>query len=208
MSGKQSVLVTSLLVLVMNATSAAQQGAWSRDPVLPPGIRAGIEAYHEAEVQRRANVGQQLAQNELQRYGLPWSAPYGETIYYGLPQAYGYGPLSYGGAYGRRGWLGGYGRRFGVATAPVYGGYDPFLFGYAGLLGSGYYPPPIRQPIGQRQEQTGPNRWESYPVYADEPPVTVEPPVAVEHPRILPPVIVESPGAPVEVRSRRGPREF
>jgi hypothetical protein len=46
--------------------------------------------------------------------------------------------------------------------APVI--YSPFGFP---LSTYGYV---ARQPIGQRQEQTGPNRWESHPVY--EPPLT------------------------------------
>jgi hypothetical protein len=31
-----------------------------------------------------------------------------------------------------------------------------------------YFPPYVRQSIGQRQIQTGPNRWESHPVYPED----------------------------------------
>jgi hypothetical protein len=60
--------------------------------------------------------------------------------------------------------------------------------------------PPSRQSIGQVQMQTGPNRWESRPVYATPP---REPP---------PPVIVPEAGfegPPAEfIPPGRGPREF
>jgi len=37
------------------------------------------------------------------------------------------------------------------------------------------YYQPARQPIGQQQTQTGPNRWESHPVY--DPPLTMYQPL-------------------------------
>ena len=53
-------------------------------------------------------------------------------------------------------------------ASPAYAGYAP-----GSLLIYPLYPtyyPQARQPIGQRQQQTGPNRWESHPVYY--PPLT------------------------------------
>jgi hypothetical protein len=42
---------------------------------------------------------------------------------------------------------------------------------------------PIPQPIGQRQIQTGPNRWESHPVYAAPAgPLPIAPPPAADRP--------------------------
>ncbi len=115
---------------------------WSQEAPLPPGIKAGIEAYQEGEFQRRSAVQQQVELNRALRYPLPWSTPFGETIYYS-----GYAPPGFGaGFYG-------------------YSSYSPY---YLGRFGYGYPPPNIRQPIGQRQVQTGPRRWESFPVYEED----------------------------------------
>lgn len=156
---------------------------------------AANDAYRNAEANRRLMLTQQLGLNESFRsYGLPWSAPYGETYYYG---AYLRPPMPR--------W-----------TSP-YDPYLPYPAGYGGLIGYAGPPAPvIRQPIGQRQTQTGPNRWESYPIYGDEP-VTPEP----ETYEATPPTATPMPAAPrsgpprltapresIETPVRRGPREF
>lgn len=51
----------------------------------------------------------------------------------------------------------------------------------------------VRQPIGRREIQTGPNRWESHPIYADE---------------LTPPAAVEVPVAPTKPIRPPGPRQF
>ena len=157
------ILVGSFL-----ATAVAQPYARPYD-----GIQAGYDAYRLAEERRRADLDQQLFVNDQNRYwaGLPTTR--GETIFYG-----GYGPPAYGGAayyggatpflppatleatyaYGRRGLFGGY---RGWSTASVF---EPWPFVPGDIYGYRYYSP-VRQPIGQHQEQTGPNRWESHPVY-------------------------------------------
>jgi hypothetical protein len=110
---------------------------------------------------------------------------------------------------------------------PVYAG-----FGSATIYYSPFAPYiaaqalPARQSIGQWQGQTGPNRWESHPVYA--PPLTPYlplPPVAspwlegTPHatvPALPPPVVAAPPGPPEAVFQpppapkppRRGPREY
>ena len=40
-------------------------------------------------------------------------------------------------------------------------------YGVGRIYGYGYYDA-VRQPIGRREVQTGPNRWESFPVYAED----------------------------------------
>ena len=54
--------------------------------------------------------------------------------------------------------------------------------------GYGFYDA-VRQPIGRREVQTGPNRWESFPIYAEdvERPVAPLAPPAIEVPAPPPP---------------------
>ena len=106
-------------------------------------------------------------------------------------------------------------------TSPAYSAYVP-----GSILVFPSYPiyyPLARQPIGQRQEQTGPNRWESHPVY--DPPLTPYrplPPVdspllngtpyatidpAAQQPPVEPPP-VPAPAEPTPPPFRRGPREY
>ena len=193
-----------LLVGVVFAVLAAH--AWSQEDPIPPGIRAGQAAYLEFEGQRRAAAGAQIELNQILRNRLPWSSPYGDTIYY-APPGYGYGTgySSYG---------------YGVTMHRPYG-YQPqnylgltAAFGpgayipYPSLFAYSYVPPPIRQPIGMRQVQTGPRRWESYPVYGDEEPPPLPAPRVVA-PRPVEPVgEAAPPPEPMEVKPRRGPREF
>lgn len=198
--------LTSALLLT-GFLSFAPGLAWGQEDSIPTGIRAGQEAYQQAEAERRAAVGTQIELNSIMRSRVPWSSPYGETIYY-APPGYSYGSqLSRGGygsgvtmhapyAYQPRSYLGTT-AAFGLGTYHAY----PSLFAYA------YPPPMIRQPIGQRQVQTGPTRWESYPIYGDEDrpgPVVLTPPAAVTEP----PRASEPPPVPHEPKTRRGPREF
>jgi hypothetical protein len=79
--------------------------------------------------------------------------------------------------------------------------YDPYYYGGYGGPGYvyGYAPPLVRQPIGRTEVQTGPNRWESHPVY--DPPLTPY--------RASPPV--NSPwlyGTPHEPPTYEAPREI
>ena len=181
---------------------------WSQEDPIPPGIRAGQAAYLEFEGQRRAAAGAQIELNQILRNRLPWSSPYGDTIYYAPP---GYG---YGGSYSALG--------YGLTMHRPYG-YSPqnylsatFAFGpgtyipYPSLFAYDYPPPVIRQPIGMRQVQTGPRRWESHPVYAEDAAPAVAPPTppAVAPRRAEPVREVEPPPAPAEPKPRRGPREF
>ena len=102
------------------------------------------------------------------------------------------------------------------------------------IWGYTYYSP-MRQPIGQHQVQTGPNRWESHPVYdpplpnfrplppVDSPlldgtpyatprplvevPATTPPPPTADPPAFDPPVRAEPELPPAPPKPRR-PREY
>lgn len=189
------------------AIFSAEATAIAQQPYARPydRIQAGYDAYRLGEERRRADLAQQIFVNDQVRYwaGLPTTR--GETIYY-----YDQGPAAYGGAafygasvpllppasleytyaYGRRGLFGRF--RGGIASATVF---EPWPFVPGDIYGYQYYTP-VRQPIGQHQEQTGENRWESHPVY--------DPPLP--HYRALPPV--DSPlldGTPYETPRYEAP---
>lgn len=158
------------------------------------GIQAGLDAYRLGEERRQAVVRQQVEISDATRFwgGVPTSR--GEVLYkryttpiygpgYQVRSGY-YRPYSnsaysgygyYGGGYGYSGF------------GSTWGGFDPYwgdrysysqtvvrpIIGYqnydvpADPIGA-FYSNPVRQPIGQRQVQTGENRWESYPIYSPE----------------------------------------
>lgn len=167
-----AILVACLLVL-MQAIATAQSPWRSARPY--DGIQAGYDAYRLGEERRRTDIAQQLYLNDQLKYwaGLPTSR--GETIYYGnavpmMPPA----NLDYTYAYG------GWGRRGLVRERAWFGPrtvFEPWPYVPGDIYGYQYYSP-MRQPVGQHQEQTGPNRWESHPVY--------DPPLPAYRP--LPPV--------------------
>ena len=112
------------------------------------GNQAGVDDYRLAEEKRQADVAQQLSLNDQMRFWNGYPTSRGETIYYGY--------LSPGAAVA-----------YGFWPWP----YVPGDIWANNVWGSGAYYQPARQPIGQRQMQTGPNRWESHPVY--DPPLTM-----------------------------------
>lgn len=131
--------------------ASAQQEAVVERPY--DGIQAGLDAFRQAEEKRQAAVSQQLSLNDQMRFFNGYATSRGETIYYGYLSpaamvAFGY----------ERGWPG--------SLAVL----RPWPYGPGDLYGYGAYYQSARQPIGQQQLQTGPNRWESHPVY--DPPVT------------------------------------
>jgi hypothetical protein len=135
------------------------------------GIQAGVDAFSLAEEQRQARLAGQIYANDAARAAAGLPTTRGETIYYyGGYSPYGVVPWDSAYAYGYNG--SGYGpfsRRASVFSPWPYVPGD--IYGYQTV-------PTIRQPVGQRQEQTGENRWESHPVY--------DPPVPYRRP--LPPV--------------------
>lgn len=139
---------------------------WPQGPV-GDGIQAGVEAYQQAEANRQQAVSQQAGQNEFYRYRPMSYDFYGNAAYY--HRGYGNGiPAMYYSNYGE--YRSGY-------------RYAPFATGYSIVGGYNVPPPMIRQPIGRREIQTGPNRWESFPVYAEDDFRPVHPQPASSGPR-------------------------
>lgn len=184
--------------------------ALSQQTVRPyDGIQAGYDAYQLGEEKRQRNVGQQIYLNDRMRALTTPLATYG----------YGYGPYAstygvmpasrdYAYAYGNSPGLyyPGYGSRFSNRPLTVF---EPWPYVPGDIWGD-FYTPPLRQPVAQVQTQTGPNRWESHPVY--NPPLyaySVLPPVnskaldktpyATERPAVAP-VPRSSPRPPAVVR--------
>lgn len=193
----RSMVLVGLLLIALAGSARSQE-----DPI-PPGIRAGQDAYQQFEAQRRAAAGAQIQLNDLLRNRLPWLSPYGDTIYY-APPGYGYGGYS---SYG-----------YGVTMHRPYG-YTPqnylasslaFSPGtylpYPSLFAYDYPPPVIRQPIGMRQIQTSPRHWESHPVYADD--AVAPPPVPPAKPRAVAPPRETVREIPPPSKPHSGPREF
>jgi len=161
-------------VLIVGGIATALPAQEAATPFRPyDGIQAGYDAFQLGEERRRANIAYQLYLNDQLKYwsGIPTSR--GETIYYGagVPGTFAAGfygnavpvvpsaNLDYTYAYGRWG-AGGRGRGwFGPQTV-----FEPWPYVPGDIWGYTYYSP-MRQPIGQHQMQTGPNRWESHPVY-------------------------------------------
>lgn len=163
----------ALLVWLSLAGIAAAQDA-------PPygGLEAATDSLAPHEAQRQDNINRQLQTiDQLQWWrGLP---PRGAGVYVER-----YPPsLDYIYVTGRRGLFGGYRERVYFGTSDIF---TPWPY-VPGDIWSPIDDRSVRQPIGQRQIQTGPNRWESHPVYAEP---------------IRPPLRLEAPPVP------SGPREF
>jgi hypothetical protein len=142
------------------------------------GIQAGLDAFDLAEEQRQANLQAQIQANDAARAAAGLPTTRGETIYYyGGYSPYGVVPWDSAYSYGYTR-TGPFGRSVMIAGGPLF---SPWPYVPGDVYGYRTYPA-VRQPIGQRQEQTGPNRWESHPVY--DPPVPQRrplPPVDSEH---------------------------
>ena len=164
---------------------------WAAAQSPPPrpydGIQAGLDAFRLAEEQRLAALAAQLATNDRMRAwsGLPTSG--GTTIYYGNR---GFAaPMDIDFAYG-------YGYRR-MVPGPRLTVFEPWPFIPGDIYGY-VATPPVRQPIGQWQGQTGPRRWESHPVY--EAPLPNYQPL----PEVQTPLLDKTPYA----TKRSGPREY
>jgi hypothetical protein len=141
------------------------------------GIQAGYDAYQLGEEKRQRSAGQQIYLNDRMRALATPLATYG----------YGYGP--YLGTFGAIPASGEYAYAYGNSPQLYYPGYRSTYYGrpltvfepwpyVPGDIWGDFYTPPLRQPVAQAQTQTGPNRWESHPVY--DPPLDAYP--------VLPPV--------------------
>src|SRR5688572_21128040 len=117
------------------------------------GIQAGLDAFSLAEEQRQLNLSAQIQANDAARAAAGLPTTRGETIYYyGGYSPYGVVPWDAAYAYGYTR-SGPFGRRVSVYG---YGGpvFSPWPYVPGDIYGYRTFPT-IRQPIGQRQEQTG-----------------------------------------------------
>lgn len=170
MSKFSCAAVAAFLTMACAARLAiAQQTARPYD-----GIQAGYDAFQLGEEKRQWNAGQQLYLNDLSRARLTPLASYG----------YGYRPFvgTIGAAPASAEYAYGYGNSPGIYSSRRYAGrpltvFEPWPYVPGDIWGDMYIPP-LRQPVAQVQSQTGPNRWESHPVY--DPPLVSRP--------VLPPV--------------------
>ena len=149
------------------------------------GLHAGEEAHQIGEAQRQQRLNDQLYLNDAMRARYGWAASGGSVVWYGNAAA-GYGPplgIDYADAYSSDRLLGRRGRSLYIERywSPPLSVFEPWPYIPGDIYGY-YFPSYVRQSIGQRQIQTGPNRWESHPVYADElaPSKPIEPAVAPE----------------------------
>lgn len=162
------------------------------------GLRAGEEAYQQGEVERKQRLNDQLYLNDAMRARYGWGPGSGSVVWYGNAWL-GYGPplgIAYAYSSNR---LFGRGRGLYIERywSPPVSVFEPWPYVPGDIYGY-YFPPFVRQPIGQRQIQTGPNRWESHPVYREDvelaapEPAVVEPQPA-EVPVLEPPLPAEPP---------------
>lgn len=186
-------------LVALCATATAQDRPYD-------GIQAGLDAFRLGEEKRRADVEQQAYLNDQMKIwaGLPTAR--GEAVFY-YPEYY--APQYYSAQY----------------RAPLaFSAFEPWPYVPGDIWGYRYYTP-VRQPVGQWQGQTGPNRWESHPVY--DPPVapsrplpSVDSPLLDRTPYASPPraeveyvpaegdSLPPPPPKPASPTRRFGPREF
>lgn len=170
-------LLFAVVCLMLAPNRVAGQDRYPGYPEPYDGIKASADSYSYAETRRRHDIRRQIEWNDESRVRLGIPPHFDNTVgYVGLPVGPPAGfetPFGYGYGVGRS-------YEFG------YGGYSTSRLGRFGRLARKFvgYPPrpttdrsylalfpyysPTPQPIGQRQVQTGPNRWESHPVYAPD----------------------------------------
>ena len=161
------VVVVLAITLAFSAASSLIADEFA-SPLGPyDGPQAGLDAYALGEARRLDAINRQLGWNEL----FKWQAATqrSSSIYYD-PYIPGFDA--------------------GIGD----GGWIPSALDYRPIWGYGYFET-VRQPIGQRQVQTGANRWESFPIYIDE-----------DGPAIAAPVIDAAPSQPAAPAPRG--REF
>jgi hypothetical protein len=162
-------------IVVLSATLLVAASSLPAGEFLPPydGIQAGLDAHAVGEARRLDAINRQLGWNQLFRWQAATQTS--SSIFYD--------PYIPGFDYAYR--LGGAG----------YGGWSPNALDFRPIWGYGYFEA-VRQPIGQRQVQTGPNRWESHPIYAEDLTPRVVQPVAPAPPAIVAEPAPREPTAP------------
>ncbi len=151
------------------------------------GIQAALDAFRLAEEKRQAAVATQLGWNQFYRGQVAnfppgdSTTPYGD---YGWPPSATQHSREFTYAYGAREAVHWYGRGW-VRRQSVF---EPWPIVPGDIYGV-IVQPPLRQPVAQWQGQTGPNRWESHPVY--DPPLPAFRPL----PEVDSPLLDETPFA-------------
>lgn len=164
-------------VLASGLVAGESRNLFADEPADSGVVTDRVDSFAIHEAARRRDIQRQLDLiSEMKWFaGLPTNRP--KLVYHApsLESIYG-------------GFVGGY-RGYGSLMT-----FEPWPYVPGDIWGYSYVNP-VPQPIGQRQVQTGPGRWESYPVY-------VQPPRPYPRPG--------QPGAPEEVPPGRsaGPREF
>lgn len=135
------------------------------------GLRAGEDAYQLADEQRRQRLDDQLYLNDALRARSGWTPARGSILWYGNAGA-AYGPplgIDYAYAYSSEHLPGRRGRTLYLERYvwPPRSAFEPWPYVPGDIYGYSF-PLTIRQPIGRREIQTGPNRWESHPVYPED----------------------------------------
>ena len=136
-------LAALLSLMVANVCADSPDKSAPQGEVLYPkaydGFQASRDAHAYAEARRVDAINRQLGWNELLKIQAATGEP--NTLYY-RP----YVPLRWD-------------------TPWVDASHWPY--GVGRIYGYGFYDT-VPQPIGRREVQTGPNRWESFPVYAED----------------------------------------
>ncbi len=148
------------------------------------GVESTADAPSVGEAERLAAVRRQIHLNELMRWRNGFPSAMG-VFYPALPY------LNDANAYGRSAAWGLPDHAWTRSGASVFTPW-PYLPGDIWGERVAFH---VRQSVGQAQVQTGPNRWESFPIYAPPPTTPVE-----SEPAAFAPM-------PIESRSS-GPREF
>jgi hypothetical protein len=146
--------------------------------------RRGADFFRAAaESRRQSLIAEQLALTEIGRWR-SYASGAGGVVFYRAP-------LSLEAAYGI------------APRYPAGGVFEPWPYVPGDIWGYPYVSR-VRQPIGQRQMQTGPNRWESFPIYEED--LAVEPPPAIAPPVAAPPIVIPHDEPPPPLPP--GPRAF
>lgn len=179
--------LSSVLLLVLAVSLPAV--AFAQYPVPYDAFQAGSDAARRYDAKQRQAIALQLRTiDQMKWYSAVGASGFGVEYYRNPPS------LDY--VYGTGRWS-------------TYNGYGPEPPASQDIFLPWPYVPgdiwgyrwnaTVRQPIGRREFQTGPNRWESHPVYADElrptPPGTL-----VEEPSSEPPAAEAMPARPSRPR--------
>lgn len=182
----------AFLLLVLMASGTLHSG----EPVRPfSPFDASAEAAARSDLRHRQALKLQL--NTIEQ--MKWYSGFGAS---GFGAPYFRSPPSLDYIYAHPRW-----NQYG-SSVPAYGVFEPWPYVPGDIWGYRWNAT-VRQPIGRREVQTGPNRWESHPVYADELYKSRQP--ALIPPKPLPPAATsEEPSSPPTSPPRRstGPRQF